>query len=844
MAQSKMKFGIDLGTTNSVICKIESGEPVIKKTDTLKDTLPSCVSFTKKKIAKVGDSAYNDLRQDKSRAMKKWSNGCENVFIEFKRNMGTDKLYESSNMGETFSPEQLSSEVLKALKSFIGDENITSAVITIPAKFKADQIAATKRAAQMAGIEHCELLQEQIAASMAYGLSVSNKNGQWLVFDFGGGTFDVALIKVEDGIMQVKDTEGDNYLGGKNLDYAIVDSIIIPYLKENYSISNIMENETTRNILRDAMKFYAEQAKNQLSFRAEVDITSQLDEFGEDDKGEEIELDMVITQEQLASVLTHVFQKAIDITKQLLNRNGLSGTDLDKLILVGGPTFSPILREMLRKQVTPNVDTDIDPMTAVAKGAALFASGIDCDVKEELAIGTVALTLSYEANSVQPIEFVTVQLSKKECSGLIPSRLFVELVRSDNGWSSGKFEINEIGDVIECQLMEGKNNAFTVNAYDERGAVVPCFPKEINIMQGIVVGNAVLPYNISIEVHDSGLKKNVVKSVKGLEKNQQLPAIGTLNGLKTRKQLCPGMTGETLVIPIYQSEHNADGTSAIYNDHVFDVIITGDEVGQVIPVGSDVDLTIKVNRSQMLKLEAFFPVSGDTVEKDVKIEARSVISSHELETLKDSVNLKLRTIKTSSVIKDFEISEAEKLINEVNDRFDGEKNSEDGRMHLQADIRRAFLKMEEIEQGHEWDSVEAEIREEFDRLEKANNELDNKYDQEVAAVRSQVDSVIRSKDVRQGRTVLDDINSLFIVVTFIYQLMGFIDYHLRNFNSIQWKDATKAYQLLQHGKEIANANPSENLLYPIVSSVIDLMIEPPTNGPGLTSFMGYSKDEK
>ena len=512
----------------------------------------------------------------------------------------------------------------------------------------------------------------------------------------------------------------------------------------------------------------------------------------------------------------------------------MSGSDLDKLILVGGPTYSPVLREMLRKQVTPNVDTDIDPMTAVAKGAALFASGIDSDVKEELAIGTVALTLSYEANSVQPIEFVTIQLSKEECTGSIPSRLFVELVRSDNGWSSGKVEINEIGDVIECQLMDGKNNAFTVNAYDEKGTTVPCFPKEINIMQGIVVGNAVLPYNISIEAHDSGLEKNVVKSVKGLEKNQQLPAVGTLNGLKTRNQLRPGMTEDTLVIPIYQSEHNADGTSAIHNDHVFDVVITGDEIGQVIPVGSDVDITIKVNRSQMLKLEAFFPISGDTVEKDVKIEARSVITSHELERLKDSANLKLCALKSSSAIKDLETVEAEKLINEVNDRFDGEKSSEDGRMHLRADICRAFLKMEEVEQGHEWDSIEAEIREEFDRLEKANNELGNKYDQQVTAVRSQVDTVIRSKDVRQGRIVLDDINSLFVAVTLIYQLMGFIDFHLRNFSTIQWKDATRARQLLQQGKEIANTNPSESSLHPIVRSVIDLMIEPPTSGPGVS----------
>lgn len=831
-----MKFGIDLGTTNSAICKMEGGELVIKKTDTLKDTLPSCVSFTRKKVPKDGDTAYNDLRQDRSRATKKWVKVDENVFIEFKRDMGTDKTSFSSNMDASFSPEQLSAEVLKTLKSFIGDENVSAAVITIPAKFKADQIAATKRAAQLAGIEHCELLQEPIAASMAYGLSSANKDGQWLVFDFGGGTFDAALIKVEDGIMQVKDTEGDNYLGGKNLDYAIVDDIIIHYLRENFVIDGIMSNDATRNILRDAMKYYAEQAKNQLSFKAQTDITSQLDEFGEDDEGNEIELDLVITQEQLKPVLARVFQKAIDITKELLKRNGISGTDLDKLILVGGPTYSPVLREMLREQITPNVDTDIDPMTAVAKGAALFASGIDSEVKEEIAVGTVALNLSYEANSVQPMEYVTVQLDKEECTGNIPEKLFVELVRSDNGWSSGKVEINDIGDVIECQLMEGKNNAFTIKAYDDKGTVIPCFPKEINIMQGIVVGNAVLPYNISIEVHDTGLDKNVVRSVKGLEKNQQIPATGALNGLKTRNQLRPGMEEDTLLIPIYQSEHNADGTSAVHNDHVFDVVITGDEVGQLIPVGSDVDITIKVDRSQMLRLEAFFPVSGETVEKEVEIAARPVVSAFELEKLKDAANSKLHALKSSSSISASETAGADKLISDINSRFEGEKSSEDGRMHLQADIRRAFLKMEEVEKSHEWESLEAEIREEFDRLERANNELGNKYDKQVAALRDQVDMAIQSKDMRQGRAALDDINRLFVAVTFIYQLIGFIDYNLKNFNSTKWKDANRARQLLQQGKEIAATNPSESALHPIVRSVIALMIEPPVLTDGKLGF--------
>jgi molecular chaperone DnaK len=143
--------------------------------------------------------------------------------------------------------------------------------------------------------------------------------------------------------------------------------------------------------------------------------------------------------------------------------------------------------------------------------------------------------------------------------------------------------------------------------------------------------------------------------------------------------------------------------------------------------------------------------------------------------------------------------------------------------------------MEEVENNHEWDSLEAKIREGYDRLEKANNDLGNKYDSQVAAVRSQVDIAIRSKDVRQGRAVLNDINSLFVAVTLIYHLIGAIDYYLQNFNSIQWKDANRARQLLQQGKEMANSNPSESTLHPLVCSVIDLIIEAPEGGPGLGS---------
>src|SRR5690606_30258612 len=157
-------------TTNSAISRIESGDATIKKTDTLKDTMPSSVYINKKKAIQVGDSAYNALKRDKLAAMKDWNDSNSNSFIEFKRTMGTDKNYSSSNLGKNLSSEDLSAEVLKTLKSFIKDENVNAVVITVPAAFKNNQKESTRQAAVLAGFDHIELLQEPVAAAMAYGL--------------------------------------------------------------------------------------------------------------------------------------------------------------------------------------------------------------------------------------------------------------------------------------------------------------------------------------------------------------------------------------------------------------------------------------------------------------------------------------------------------------------------------------------------------------------------------------------------------------------------------------------------------------------------------------------------
>jgi len=834
MVQVKMKYGIDLGTTNSAICKMENGDPSIKKADDLKDTMASCVSFTKRKITKVGSIAYNNLRSDKAAATKRWTKDNENVFLEFKRTMGLDTKYFSSNMDKEYSSEELSAEVLKSLISFTGDNSITSCVITIPAKFTPDQIAATKRAANLAGIEHCELLQEPIAASMAYGLSTSTKDGYWVVFDFGGGTFDAAVLRVEDGIMQVIDTEGDNYLGGKNLDYAIVDEIIIPYLKENYVIGDILADTNKKQILRDAMKFYAEQAKNQLSFNDKYDITSQLDEFGEDDEGTPLELDLVITQRQLEGVVAPTFQKAVDITKQLVDRNNLKGK-LDTLILVGGPTYSPVLRKMLKEQVTSNVDTSIDPMTAVAKGAALYASGIDSEASEKVEAGTIALDVQYNSSSVDTTEFVTVKILKDDCKGDIPDKIFIELYRNDRGWRSGKVEINEIGDVIECQLIEGKSNSFEIKAYDEKGASIPCYPTELNIIQGTVVGSAILPRNIGIEVHNTALDKDVFAPLKGLEKNKQLPTVGVRNGLKTAKKLRPGMSEDRLVIPIYIGENNSEGTSAIYNDHVFDVVITGDDIPSLIPENSDLDITIKVDRSQLMKMDVYFPFIGESIERDVELTPRSSVEiEKELrERYSEAIDKHSRLQRMQSISQK-ELQKATDQINDIKSRFDGEISSDDGKMHLLASLREVFREMEFVERNHEWDSIESELRYEFDRLESANNNLGNKFDAQVEELRQRTEMAISSKNVQVGRDTLSDIKDMFVACTYIYQLVGFIKACSNNFNKYNWKNAAEARRQINIGMNmIASGRPDVEDLRQVCLAVLDQMDMPINERPRL-----------
>lgn len=833
--RNKIDYGIDLGTTNSAIARMENGVPTIKKSDTLKDTVPSCVHFNKRQDILVGDTAFNVMKNDNTRALKTFEAGKTNTFIEFKRTMGTTHTYECSNMSKSFASEELSAEVLKKLKSFIQDENIYSIVITVPAKFLNPQNEATMKAAKLAGFKHVQLLQEPVAAATAYGLTAKNKDSFWCVFDFGGGTFDAALVKSEEGILSVKDTDGDNWLGGKNLDEAIVDQLIIPYLQQTYAIDSILEDATKKEILRAAVKPFAEEAKIQLSFKDTHNILSNLGDLPfEDDNGEEPEIDVTVTQKDMENVVAPIFQKAIDITKGLLKRNNLKGSDLGALNLVGGPTFSPILRRMLKEQITEKVDTSVDPMTVVAKGAALFASTISVsdEVKEDTRDKTkLQLDIKYEATTVELDEMVNIKVLKEKTEGTLPEKIYVDVVRSDGAWSSGKKQIGVKSSIVEVVLNEGQSNSFAVNVYDEAGNKLECQPNQFSILQGIggLEGMQVLPYHIGIAKYFHTEEKDLFFPVKGLEKNKKVPATGVVNGLKTRQTIVPGKSDEknTLRIPIYQGEHNAEGTNPTLNNKIFEVIINGESLPKLLPEGSDVNITIKVDKSQIMHFTAEFPTIEHT--EELKIEIKQTEPPTE-ELLANEIAKAKRTaqrVNASDVSEQLEVLETQ---------LENEKGSADGKMKILDGLRKELLKLDGAEKSAHYPQVEQELKDAFFELEDLVEKIKShgvdqnlnmrQIETHLSEFKKRVEHTIKDRNIREAKELTMEILQLDFELRNAVTGNAMDVEHLRhlndNFSSYHWRDTSKAKQLCNQGLQMAaNGNTSgiRNILRQLYSLI-------------------------
>ena len=345
---SMIKYGIDLGTSNSLIACVDKGlVEVFKDPSGFKETLPSVVGFRNDRIL-VGDAARMYLQRD-----------SKSVVNHFKRKMGTSETFRIKSLNASKSPVELSSLVLKELKSFVrGSEPVDAAVIIIPASFDTVQSNATKEAGVMAGFKTVVLLQEPIAASLAYAnkeKAIDLRDSQWLVYDLGGGTFDVALVRIVDGELSVLDNEGDNYLGGTDFDALIVEKLVVPELERLGDFKNLsreMKSESGRhNQLWYPLLRSAESAKIELS---KPGVSSAEIELGgvrvlADDSGKEIDTIVTVTRSEFEALIKDSIDRTIVMMKVILTRNSLQPRDLQFILMVGGSTYIPLVRKRVRR---------------------------------------------------------------------------------------------------------------------------------------------------------------------------------------------------------------------------------------------------------------------------------------------------------------------------------------------------------------------------------------------------------------------------------------------------------------------------------------------------------------
>ena len=369
-------IGIDLGTTNSCVAVLEGGEPKVIVNPEGDRTTPSVVAF-KKGEELVGVTAKRQAVTNP-----------ENTISSIKRSMGTSKKVEAD--GKKYTPEEISAKILMKLKkdaeSYLG-EKVTKAVITVPAYFNDAQRQATKNAGKIAGLEVERIINEPTAASLAYGLDKQEKQQTILVYDLGGGTFDVSILELGDGVFEVKATSGNNHLGGDDFDQCIMDYLVSEFKKETGI--DLSKDKMAMQRVKDA----AEKAKKDLSGMSTTNINLPFISQSSDGP---VHMDINLTKAKFEDLCRDLFDSTLEPVRKALKDANLKASDIDEVILVGGSTRIPYIQELVKKELGKEPNKSVNPDEVVAMGAAIQGGVLTGEVDDLVLLDVTPLSLGIE----------------------------------------------------------------------------------------------------------------------------------------------------------------------------------------------------------------------------------------------------------------------------------------------------------------------------------------------------------------------------------------------------------------------------------------------------------------
>lgn len=591
-------IGIDLGTTNSAICSYDGKNVRIWKSPEQNDVTPSAIYVDKRGNKYYGSKAYNQAPYNPN-----------NSATLFKRFMGTSTKIELEASNLTLTPEECSAEILKVLYGYLPEEirndPETATVITVPAAFNQMKKDATLQAAKLAGIGKVALMQEPVAAIMSVMRS-SKQEGIFLVYDLGGGTFDVSIAENINGKVNLLAHGGIEMCGGRDIDRMVFNQIVVPWLKDNFTLpDDLLVNRKYKTFCRVA-QWATERAKIELSAMESSTIAlSEGEARTTDEDGNELYIDIDITRNDVDGIIANLIAETVEATRETLTKAGLTSNDLERIVFVGGPTNYKPLRDKVAFALSLPADIDVNPMTAVAEGASIFAESIDWSTEShnrkstnKVVNTTIDLTFKFTARTSSDSAKVMCVLGKN-LNGYT-----IQFTSLDTGWSSGNAALKK-NLMIDLPLSQNGENRFAVKVFDEFGHEKSIGTSEIIITKTLAtIGAIPASHSIGVEVVDKLGGVPVLEFL--VNEGDALPKKGTIT-FKAGQTLKAG-SNDSINIKLWEGNIQSPITD---NRFIGVLKITGTNIDSgVVPTGADIECEYEMSDSGTINLEASIPCIG------------------------------------------------------------------------------------------------------------------------------------------------------------------------------------------------------------------------------------------
>jgi len=543
-----MKYiGIDLGTTNSAICSYDGESVRLYKSPDQYDVTPSAIFIDRRGNKYLGKRAYDSAAKNP-----------DNAATKFKRMMGTSTPVKLDAVNIIMTPEECSAEILKLCFGYLPEEirngGKTGTVITVPAAFNQMQKDATLTAAEMAGLGSVALMQEPVAAVMCV-MKQRKGDGVFLVFDLGGGTLDIAIAESISGRVSLLAHGGVAMCGGTDFDRSILDNVVKPWLLSNFHLpEDFSGSQKYKSLLRMCL-WASEKAKIELSAKEISVISLTESDLGvNDESGSEMYVDITFTRKLLDELIASKVEESIQSARETLEKAGLSPHDVERVVFVGGPTQYKPLRDRVAFELGIAPSTDVNPMTAVAEGAAVYAESIDWGLQSRgrksgrgtlSTGGALDLSFNYIARTPDSKAKVVAKLGGNAEVGVE-----FQIDSLDTGWSSGRMTLKE-GATLELNLAKPGENTFKVFVFDSKGGPVALRDDKIVISRTAASIDAIpASHSIGVEARDKLGGRLVLDYL--VREGDQLPKKGKKT-FKTEESLNAGSTG-SIKFKIWEGE--------------------------------------------------------------------------------------------------------------------------------------------------------------------------------------------------------------------------------------------------------------------------------------------------